>query len=524
VRAVVPATAPAGAYRVRVCIGSACRQSRRAVTVAARRLPAPAPPPPAPIPAPVPADTTPPTAPTLSVSSLESAVMTGSTLHYRAGSNGSFTVTAHADPDVARVDFASLGSGWFGGGGDPAPPFTAEYGFSLFSAPPASPIVAVAFDAAGNASAPAQLNGAGDGAGPTVSVICEPDDCTGEVSLSAADSGSGVARVLYSLDGSEPTTPFETKFLAPIEMPLRVRAVDRVGNVGPELARTIGPPPTQFTFAFGDGVNAAGDDSAQTAWIRPGVAGSLRVSAPDVEPTWPDLGAGWTVEPDLDRAVYSFTAAAAPPLIVAVNAGASRSFFRLRHDGTPPAAPAIACACDQPSTVGVEISLSASDADSGVGEIRYSLDGSEPTRPYAGPFKAYASGTLRAVAFDRVGNAGPIAARTLNIDVSGDPTAPTTTLRLTALEGTQVAEDTITFTPAAHQSFAVEAVAEDPESGIAAIAYPDIPGWNRTPTQTGVVYDRAPSAEASGPHAVRATNHAGRATEASFRIVSGGRP
>ena len=84
-------------------------------------------------------------------------------------------------------------------------------------------------------------------------------------------------------------------------MPLRARAVDRVGNVlGRELARNIGPPPTQFGFSFSEGVNAAGGDGAQAAWTRPGVAGSLRVTTVDLdEPSeveWPDLGAGWTVE------------------------------------------------------------------------------------------------------------------------------------------------------------------------------------------------------------------------------------
>ena len=93
--------------------------------------------------------------------------------------------------------------------------------------------------------------------------------------------------------------------------------------------------------------------------------------------------------------MYSFSATAAAPLIVPVDAGARRSYFRLRHDGTQPSAPAIACACDQHSTVGVEIALSATDADSGVDRILYSLDGTEPSIAYSGPFKAYASGTLR---------------------------------------------------------------------------------------------------------------------------------
>lgn len=523
VSAVVPARTAAGAYRVRVCVGSSCRQSRRAVTVTVPVLPAPAPPPPpppappVPLPEPAPADTTPPAAPKLTASDLESVAITGTTLHYRAGGNGGFTVTAAPDADVARVTFATLGAGWFGGGTDATAPFTASYGFSLLSAAP-FPLTAVASDAAGNASAPAQLSVVGDGAGPPVTLTCEPDECTGQISLSATDAGSGVARLLYSLDGSEPTTLYEgTPFLATTEMPLRARAVDRVGNVGPELARNVGPPPTQFEFTFGEGVNAAGDDTSQTAWTRPGVAGSLRVTASDLEVEWPDLGAGWTVERDLDTAVYSFSATAAAPLIVPVDAGARRSYFRLRHDGTPPTAPAITCACDQHSTVGVEIALRADDGDSGVDRILYSLDGTEPSILYSGRFKAYTGTMLRTRAIDRVGNAGPVASRALDIDVSGDPTAPALTLRLEAVHGTEVREGTVYFTPGSPQRFTLEAIAEDPESGIAAITYPDIPGW----TRTGGTYERGPSAEESGPHALRVTNHAGRTSEASFRIANG---
>ena len=348
--------------------------------------------------------------------------MTGSTLYYRAGGSGTFTVAADDDADVARVDFATLGQGWVGGGSDTSSPFSATYRFSPLSAN-ASPVTAVAFDAARNASSPVQLSVVGDGTEPTVTLHCEPDDCTNEVSLSATDVGSGVASILYSLDGSEPTASYDgTPFLASTDMPLRAWAVDRVGNIGPELTRNIGPPPAQFRFGFGDeSVNAAGDSDSRAAWIRPGVAGSLRVTALDLDApsafTWPQLGTGWTVEPDFDTAVYSFTPGAAPPLLVRVEAstdtGPRESFFRLRADGTPPAAPVIVCTCD---TDGVEIALSASDADSGVREILYSLDGSEPNLPYAGRFRVYASGTLRTRAVDRVGNAGPIATRAIVIE------------------------------------------------------------------------------------------------------------
>lgn len=526
VRGVVPSRA--GAYRVRVCVGRVCKQSRRSVrvTVPAPPAPAPAPPQPTPTPVPAPADTTPPAAPVLTSSGFQSAAMTGATLHYRAGASGSFTVTASVDADVTGVEFASLGQGWLGGGSDTTRPFTATYTFALLSAPPAGPLTAVAFDAAGNASSPARLSVVGDGAGPALTLTCEPDDCTGEVSLSAADAGSGVAAILYSLDGSEPVAPYTTPFLAQTETPLRARAVDRVGNVGPELARNVGPPPTQFAFTFGEGVNAAGDDASQTAWTRPGVAGSLRVRTDDVSDVeWPQLGAGWTVEPDDDGALFSFTAGAAAPLIVPVEAddGALRSFFRLRHDGTPPTAPAIACDCDGHSTVGVEIALSAADGDSGVAQILYSLDGSEPSTVYSRPFTAYHSGMLRTRALDRVGNAGPIATRTLSIDVSGDPTPPTVPeLHFSQLEGVEVVEGNLRFTPGSPQRFVLEASANDNQSGIASITYPDIAGWTRTSAGNGVAYERGPSAEESGPHVVRATNHAGASSEASFRIEAAG--
>jgi hypothetical protein len=536
VRTVVPATTTAGAYRLRVCIRTRCRQSRRSVKVTAPPTPpapsAPAPPVPVPVPAPVPPDTTAPETPTLTASGFTSAAKTGSTLHYRAGGNGKFTVTATTDPDVARVQFSTLGQGWIGGGSDATPPFSATYSFSLLSAAPAAPLTAVAFDAAGNASEAARLSVAGDGAPPAITLTCEPDDCTGEVSLNAVDAVSGVARILYSLDGSAPTTPYTTPFLALTGMPLRARAVDRVGNAGPELARDIGPPTAHFGITFGtENVNAAGDDETRTAWIRPGVAGSVRVTALEFEDfsvpdsfTWPQLGPGWTVEPDFDTAVYSFTAGAAPLLTVTVHAttdrGPRESFFRIRHDGTPPAPVTIACACDQHSTVGVEIELSSSDAGSGLGQILYSLDGSPPTRLYNRPLKAYTSGTLRTRAVDRVGNAGPIATRTLDIDVSGDQTPPgMPLLRFTPLHGTTERDGIVYFTPSSPQSFLLVATAEDSESGIAAIAYPELPGWTRSsPPSGGVIYERGPSSDESGPHAVLATNHAGGTSERTFSV------
>ena len=158
VSAVVPARTAAGAYRVRVCVGSSCRQSRRAVTVTVPVLPA---------------------RPGCRRRRCRSRSGAGRRHDAAGGADAhgerprerradrhdaalpgrrerrrSRSPTA-TDADVARVDVRHArrraGSA---APATPRAPFTASYGFSLLSGAPL-PLTAVAFDAAGNASAPA---------------------------------------------------------------------------------------------------------------------------------------------------------------------------------------------------------------------------------------------------------------------------------------------------------------------------------------------------------------------------------
>src|SRR5207244_2930372 len=75
----------------------------------------------------------------------------------------------------------------------------------------------------------------------------------------------------------------------------------------------------------------------------------------------------------------------------------------------------------------VSVSLSASDAGSGVASIRYTTDGSDPTAlspAYTAPFTVSATATVKYRAFDNVGNAEAVNSQLIQIDT----TAPTSSI------------------------------------------------------------------------------------------------
>jgi len=106
------------------------------------------------------------------------------------------------------------------------------------------------------------------------------------------------------------------------------------------------------------------------------------------------------------------------------------------QDTTPPA---LAISCDgatcaatpYPSAVTVE--LAATDADSGVREVRYTTDGTDPASglPYTGPITVATSTTLRATAVD---NAGNRTGQSVTILVGTAPPPPTNLLQNASLE------------------------------------------------------------------------------------------
>jgi RHS repeat-associated protein len=250
--------------------GTAARKrARKRVTTLNRKLAkcrrGPTPPPvPAPQPQPSPGDGTAPAAPDLSFGDLSGASASGRTVWFRGGEAGSVTVTAAAsDPEsgVAHVTFPTLGGGW-DGGGQAAAPYRMQYRFSAAAGAPPQPAGVTATNGAGLTSAPAAFTVRRDADAPQSSIACDGGPCgTADgpvaISLSAADGGSGVERIVYTTDGSAPTRA-STRYAAPFEVTastdVRFRAYDKVGNAEDvrlqhvEVGDSLAAPPLDPTL------------------------------------------------------------------------------------------------------------------------------------------------------------------------------------------------------------------------------------------------------------------------------------
>jgi hypothetical protein len=262
---------------------------------------------------------------------------------------------------------------------------TSDYGTiysGTFSVTSSATIKYRAFDNAGNAEPVNSQSVTIDSVAPASSIFCNGGTCSSgfygsavSVSLAASDGGgSGVQKIVYTTDGSTPSssngTEFDTAFSLSTTTTVKYRAWDNAGNVEP--------------------VNSA----------------------------------------------------------------------LIRIDTTPPSS-SIACggsACDGPYASGVSVSLSATDDNSGVAQIRYTTNGSDPTASsgtvYSSPFSVSSTTTVKYRAFDNVGNAEGVQSKLIQID----PTPPSVSLTnpaagdllagtvdLTATAGDNIAVDHVDF-------------------------------------------------------------------------------
>jgi N-acetyl-beta-hexosaminidase len=435
------------------------------------------------------------------------SVSTTTTVKYRAWDNAgnvepTNTQTIQVDGTAPTSSIACNGSacsGWYGAGvsvslsasdtgsgvasihyttdgSDPtlaSPTYTAPFSVSTTTT-----VKYRAWDAAGNVEATNSQVVQVDTTAPASSIACNGSACSSSayssavaVTLSATDAGSGVASIHYTTDGSDPSLSSPT-YTAPFSVSstttVKYRAWDNAGNAEATNSQTIQVDTTAPTSSI------ACNGSACSGWYGAGVSVSLSAS---------DTGSGvasihYTTDgsdPTLASPTYSAPFSVSSTTTVkyrawdsAGNAEATNSQV-IQVDTTAPTS-SIACngsACSSSAySSDVAVTLSASDGESGVSVIRYTLDGSDPTASstaYSGSFSVSATTTVKYRAWDNAGNVEATNTQLIIVTkVLPDTTPPTSSI---ACNGTACTSGWYT------SSVSVSLSASDTESGVASIHY-----------------------------------------------------
>jgi Chitobiase/beta-hexosaminidase C-terminal domain/Bacterial Ig domain/Bacterial Ig-like domain (group 3) len=328
----------------------------------------------------------------------------------------------------------------------------------------------------------------------------------------------------------------------------RYKLSDRVGNEATSApsgtAKVDTTAPSVPTLSFGSLQTAAVTGS--TVYYRPSAAsGQFAVSAGSSDGqsgvasyAFPGAAAGWSVSGSGDTRTYSHSGSPSDPAepsdVIAVNGAGTASgaaSYTVTPDGTTPSSSILcdgaACAGWHPATVSV--TLSSSDTGSGLAQIRYTTDGSDPTATtgtvYSGAFDVSTTTEIRYRGFDRVGNAEAIQSETIQFDTSA-PTGPTLTLSETPVDPDQhAAGTTLYYRPGGGRAgtFTVDAATSDPQSGIQKVTFPAIAGMTgggddlASPFEG--VYDWSTGTGASGAQTVTARNNASLTSSAGFTVT-----
>ncbi|HEV2783072.1 MAG TPA: plastocyanin/azurin family copper-binding protein [Actinophytocola sp.] len=378
-------------------------------------------------------------------------------------------------------------------------------------------------------------SGGGDTTPPTVTAEVsgnrEPDgDYLGSatVTVTASDAQSGVALIEYEVDD----TGFQ-RYTGPVvvstlgDHSVQYRATDAAGNVSPDGSvsfRVVEPTPVDTTPPVVSAV-VTGDREPDGDYIGSAL---VTLSAEDTES-------------GVDRIEYSLDGAAfvryTEPVLVN-QVGTHMVHYRARdvagntspermesftvvappvEDTTPPTVSAVISGNREPDGdyIGsATVTISASDTESGVDRIEYSLDGAAFVR-YTAPVEVTALGAhmVHYLARDVAGNTSPERMESFTVVAPdpGDTTPPTVSAVVSGTrdgDGNYIGSATVTIT------------ATDAQSGVDRIEYSRDGGdWTD--------YTEPVTIDSTGSHTVqyRATDVAGNVSDVgtvSFRVVETG--
>jgi hypothetical protein len=281
----------------------------------------------------------------------------------------------------------------------------------------------------------------GDTQAPVSSIACGGTACSSTpyggpvtVTLSAADSGSGVAAIHYTTDGTDPTVASPT-YSGPFSVSgttnVRYRAWDEAGNVEAANSQQIQVDTTAPSSSI-----SCGGSSCSSGWYNGSVVVTL--SATDDSSgvsviRYTTDGSDPTASSTAYTAPFTVSTTTTVKYRASDNAGnveATKSQL-IQIDTTAPTS-TIKCNGATCSTgwyqASVTVALAATDTQSGVAAIRYTTDGSNPTASstaYTAAFTVPATTTVKYRAWDSAGNVEATKSQLIQIDTT-NPTVSIT--------------------------------------------------------------------------------------------------
>jgi peptidoglycan/xylan/chitin deacetylase (PgdA/CDA1 family) len=281
---------------------------------------------------------------------------------------------------------------------------------------------------------------------PSSSIACGGLACSSgwygapvSVSLSATDAGTaGVAAIRYTTDGSEPTVAspaYSGPFTVSATTTVKYRAWDNAGNLEGTKSQLVRVDTTAPVSSI-----ACGGAICSSGWYGGPV--SVALSATDSESgvaaiRYTTDGSTPTEASSIYTAPFTVDATTTVKFRAWDNAGNAEATNSqlIQFDTTGPSS-SISCNDSTCSTStyssAVTVALSATDTESGVDVIRYTLDGSDPTAAstaYTDPFTVSETTTVKFRAWDNVGNVEGTNSQLVQVaQIVPDTEAPTSSI------------------------------------------------------------------------------------------------